>query len=387
MTIHLAPTTIEGNKVRVCIFATLQRVQMLSGTLVDEFIRTTGFPMTEKNETVQDGHCPQNPQRRQLLKAAAMGAVGLVGTSLLSSEERILLARMQEEQEGTEAADGVSSATRRNTNWAKLEDLKEKPPKVKIGDMKVSRIILGGNLFGGWAHARDLLYVSELVTAYNTPDKIQATFQLAQACGINAFLSHYSHFAMINRYWEKGGDMHFFADCRSPEETKISMDQGASACYINGEKTDALVAAGQFDVLEAHLEQVRKEGVTAGLGAHRLITVQKVMERGITPEFWMKTFHHTNYWSAQHQREHDSIFCREPDETREYMKTLDIPWIAFKTLAAGAIRPPEAFRFAFEGGADVICVGMYDWQVVDDVNVAVSILNDKDALKRERRWT
>jgi len=360
---------------------------MLMDTLIDELVRIIGFAMTEKKETVQEDHCPQNPQRRQLLKAAALGAVGLVGTSLLSSEERILLARMQEEnQETTAEADGVSSATRKNTNWAKLEDLKQKPPKVKIGDMRISRIILGGNLFGGWAHARDLLYVSDLVTAYNTPDKIQATFQLAQACGVNAFLSHYSHFKMINRYWESGGDMHFFGDCRSPEETKISMDQGASACYINGEKTDALVAQERFDVLEAHLDQVRKEKITAGLGAHRLITVQKVMERGIVPDFWMKTFHHTNYWSAQQPREHDNIFCREPDETREYMKSIDIPWIAFKTLAAGAIRPPEGFRFAFEGGADVICVGMYDWQVVDDVNVAVSVLNDKDSFQRERRW-
>ena len=226
-----------------------------------------------------------------------------------------------------------------------------------------------------------------LVTAYHNPDKIHATFQLAEACGVNAFLSHYSHYAMIKRYWDAGGDMHFFADCRTPEETKISMEQGASACYLNGETTDALVAADKFEVLEAHLEQVRKEGITAGLGAHRLITVQRAMERGLSPDFWMKTFHHTNYWSAKPKEEHDNIFCREPDETREYMKTMPLPWIAFKTLAAGAIHPNEGFRYAYEGGADIICVGMYDFQMVDDINIAVGILDNKDSLKRERRWT
>jgi len=345
--------------------------------------------MTDKNEnheTTQDNFCPMNQQRRQLLKNAALGAAGLAGASLLSYEAKILAAHLAEEEKNA-AVDGVSGATRRFTNWAKLEDLKGKPPKVKMGKLQISRIILGGNLFGGWAHSRDLIYVSDLVTAYHTPDKIHATFQLAQACGINAFLSHYSHFAMIKRYWESGGDMHFFADCRSPEETKISMDQGASACYVNGEKTDALVADGKFDVLEAHLEQVRKEGITAGLGAHRLITVQKVTERGITPDFWMKTFHHTKYWSAQHPSEHDNVFCREPDDTKEFMKTIDTPWIGFKTLAAGAIHPSEGFRFAFEGGADIICVGMYDFQMVDDVNIAVDVLKNKDSLKRERRWT
>ncbi len=337
--------------------------------------------MTEHHH--QNGDCPRDPERRRLLEAVVLGGAGLAGASLLSCEEKILAARLEEETK----VDGVAGATRSLTNWAKLEDLKKKPPMVKMGKLRISRIILGGNLFGGWAHSRDLIYVSDLVTAYHSPDKILATFQLAQACGINAFLSHYSHFAMIKRYWDAGGDMHFFADCRSPEETKISMDQGASACYLNGEKTDELVAGEKFDVLEAHLEQVRGEGLTAGLGAHRLITVQKVMERGIQPDFWMKTFHHTNYWSAQPKNEHDNIFCREPEETKEYMKTMPLPWIAFKTLAAGAIHPNEGFRFAFEGGADIICVGMYDFQMVDDVNIAVGVLDNKDSLKRERRWT
>ena len=321
-----------------------------------------------------------------MLEQMLLGGAGLTGAAaLLSCEEKTLAARLLEEEQ-TEA-DAVSSATRTFTNWGKLEDLKKKPPKTKLGKINVSRIILGGNLFGGWAHSRDLIYVSDLVTAYNTADKIHATFQLAEACGINAFLSHYSHFAMTKRYWDAGGNMHFFADCRTPDETKISMDQGASACYLNGETTDSLVAAEKFDVLEAHLEQIRKEGITAGLGAHRLITVQKTTEKGIKPDFWMKTFHHTNYWSAQPQNEHDNIFCREPEDTAKYMETMDLPWIAFKTLAAGAIHPNVGFKYAFEGGADFICVGMYDFQMVDDVNIAVSILDEKDKLNRKRRWT
>ena len=347
--------------------------------------------MTESHKEHEIGNdnnkmCPKNPERRRMLGQMVLGGAGLAGASLLSCEEKVLAARLQEEEKAAEV-DGVAGATRKFTNWAKLEDLKKKPPKVKMGNLRISRIILGGNLFGGWAHSRDLIYVSDLVTAYHNPDKIHATFQLAEACGVNAFLSHYSHYAMIKRYWDAGGDMHFFADCRTPEETKISMDQGASACYLNGETTDAFVAADKFDVLEAHLEQVRKEGLAAGLGAHRLITVQRAMERGLSPDFWMKTFHHTNYWSAKPKEEHDNIFCREPDETREYMKTMPLPWIAFKTLAAGAIHPNEGFRYAYEGGADIICVGMYDFQMVDDINIAVGILDNKDSLKRERRWT
>jgi hypothetical protein len=65
------------------------------------------------------------------------------------------------------------------------------------------------------------------------------------------------------------------------------------------------------------------------------------------------------------------------------MSNLDEPWIAFKILAAGSIPPEEGFRYAFENGADFICVGMYDFQIVDDVNIALDSLN---GLQRNRPW-
>jgi hypothetical protein len=48
---------------------------------------------------------------------------------------------------------------------------------------------------------------------------------------------------------------------------------------------------------------------------------------------------------------------------------LEQPWIAFKTMAAGSIHPRDALPFAFKGGADFVCMGMYDFQIVDDVNL------------------
>jgi len=66
------------------------------------------------------------------------------------------------------------------------------------------------------------------------------------------------------------------------------------------------------------------------------------------------------------------------------MKDLKEPWIAYKILAAGAIDPKIGFKHAFENGADFICVGMYDFQIVDDVNLAVAILNR--GVARARPW-
>ncbi|TWU31816.1 hypothetical protein Poly41_60510 [Novipirellula artificiosorum] len=96
---------------------------------------------------------------------------------------------------------------------------------------------------------------------------------------------------------------------------------------------------------------------------------------GLEPDFWMKTLHKTNYWSATDTREQDNLWCEDPEQTIAFMKTVKQPWIAFKTMSAGALKPEDAFGFAFENGADFVCAGMYDFQFVEDVNLAVNVLN------------
>ena len=54
-----------------------------------------------------------------------------------------------------------------------------------------------------------------------------------------------------------------------------------------------------------------------------------------------------------------------------------------KVLAAGAINPKEGFKYAFDNGADFICVGMYDFQIVEDVNIALDSLSK---VNRIRPW-
>lgn len=66
------------------------------------------------------------------------------------------------------------------------------------------------------------------------------------------------------------------------------------------------------------------------------------------------------------------------------MGTLPEPWIAFKVLAAGAIKPEEGLKYAFSNGADFVCLGMYDFQIVEDVNIALDAM--KSAKDRLRPW-
>ncbi|MCX8107582.1 MAG: hypothetical protein N3G20_02125, partial [Verrucomicrobiae bacterium] len=74
----------------------------------------------------------------------------------------------------------------------------------------------------------------------------------------------------------------------------------------------------------------------------------------------------------------------DPDRTIAFMQEVEKPWIAFKVLAAGAIRPESGFRYAFENGADFICVGMFDFQVAENVDLVRKIL--PEVQNRHRPW-
>jgi len=289
----------------------------------------------------------------------------------------------------------MASATIKSFHFTNAADLKGSLPKGKIGNVVLSRMILGGNLIGGWAHARDLLYADKLIRAYHTREKIFETLYLAESCGVNTILTNPLLCGVINGYWRDGGKIQFISDCGGKnvlEMIRKSIDHGACACYIQGAIADRLVSEGNFDLMAKALDVIRTNGLPAGIGGHRLETIRGSVEHGLKPDFWMKTFHQRNYWSADLGGNtefhgtgwHDNWWCEDAAAVAAYMKDLKEPWIAYKILAAGAIDPKIGFKHAFENGADFICVGMYDFQIVDDVNLAVAILNR--GVARARPW-
>ncbi len=301
-------------------------------------------------------------------------------------------------KKGATAAGGLAASNKIFESLAKADEtagsqkpipnLKGRLPYGTIGKVKLSRMILGGNLIGGWAHARDLIYAEKLFKAYHNRSKVFQTLGLAEACGINTFLTNPLLCDVIDDYRRSGGKIQFISDCgQKPllEAIRKSIDHGACACYIQGLIGDELVEEKQFDLMAKALELIRRNGLPAGVGGHKLETIKACVDKGLRPDFWMKTFHPLNYWSARPgQPEHDNIWCDSPEETTAYMHSRPEPWIAFKTLAAGALEPETGFRYAFENGADFICVGMFDFQIVDDVNIALAVLNSR--LARRRQW-
>ena len=270
-------------------------------------------------------------------------------------------------------------------------------PNGKIKDLLVSRLICGGNLIGGWAHSRDLIYVSKLFKAYNTDEKVLDTLQLCEQHGVNTVLTNPVSGGQINRYWrERGGSIQWISEVHptpdSPESgVTAAVNNGANMAYIQGNVGDRLVRDGHIDTVAKTMDAIKRAGVPAGVGAHSLKTIMECEKAGVGAEFYVKTLHSKNYWSAQRPDQTqevvdnpaDNYWCIDPEQTIEYMKSIEKPWIAFKVLAAGAIQPEVGFKFAFENGADFICVGMFDFQVADDAAIVKKTL---EGLSRQRPW-
>ncbi len=283
-------------------------------------------------------------------------------------------------------------------------------PCGKIGDVTLSRLLMGGNLIGGWAHSRDLMYASQLFKSYNTEAKIFQTLELGQACGVNTIQIDPQCWDPIVKYNQHRDDKIQTMVCVSlledrakmKEEIQQHVDRGATLLYSHGGTTDAhMMRGGKMEVIGQMLDLVKAQGIPAGVGGHSLNMVKACEQNKLDPDYYVKTFHDDIYWSAtpeegrkeydwmrrtsdDHDANNDSMWCNNPEETAAFMETVDKPWVAFKVMAAGAITPHRAFPNAYRSGADFIIAGMFDFQVEPDVKIAIASLKKLD--QRARPW-
>ncbi|MCK5137817.1 MAG: DoxX family protein [Bacteroidales bacterium] len=350
--------------------------------------------------------------RRELLKdllaipfAGGFAWIALKKKQWESFEERSLVSKPSR-------VDAVSGSTAR-AQFATLDQLKQKVPTGKIKGYEISRLICGGNLISGYAHSRDLIYVSHLVQSYFSDEKVLETFKLCEAVGINTMIVRVDNntLRVLEKYRRRGGEMQWIAQCKATDEDiksdiDASVANGAIGVYLHGGVCDSYVRRKRVDHLLTCLEHMKKyDHIICGLAGHDIRVIIECEKHGLDPDFYMKTLNSGNYWTAGPrlvtdpewkpdpmnivESEYgadvkDNIWSVTPQQTVEFMKKVEKPWISYKVLGAGAIPPKEGFSYAFKSGADFACVGMFDFQIVEDANIISDVLTDLP--ERTRPW-
>jgi hypothetical protein len=239
---------------------------------------------------------------------------------------------------------------------------------VKLGDLEVSQLILGGNPFSGFSHwdaAGDLE-----MKKYYTCERMKAVYREAERLGVNTHIGRADNHVtrVLLEYWEEGGKIQWIA--QTPPEygspapgIRKAISVGAKAAFVHGGETDHYLAHGRLDEVAPMIDLIHDAGLPAGIAGHKP-EVFEWAEEHLKCDFYMCSHYNPveRAASAEHLSGSDERF-REEDRERMVatIQKLSKPAIHYKILAAGRNDPKEAFRYAASKmrAGDAVCVGIY----------------------------
>jgi hypothetical protein len=262
-------------------------------------------------------------------------------------------------------------------------DTNQQPQTVHLGDVPVSRFMLGGNPFSGFAHQtreRDL----EMVDWY-TMERIKEACRLAEAAGVTTHLGRVDNFTLrlLREHRNESGTLNWVAQT-CPFVTTLdiavsnAVEGGAAACFIHGGDMDYRVANGKTQEVVDAVKRIRDEGMAVGAAGHRCDTVQWAADH-LDLDFFMCCYYNPDDRRLQTSRDYESEEDYR-DEDRQAMcaliQTLPKPAIHYKVLAAGRNDPKDAFEVvaqAYRPG-DAVCVGIFTKENADMIQEDVNLL-------------
>ena len=250
-------------------------------------------------------------------------------------------------------------------------------PTVPLGNVEITRLLIGGNPFSGNSHVNRAM--DEEMMNFYTTEQIKRTLFRCMECGINTVQARGDKHIMriLREFRSEGGKLHWIAqsasELRSFEvNVKQMAEAGAAAIYHHGTRTDQFFKDGQQDEVAKNLAIIRKTGLPVGLATHMPEVIKYAEDNNWDLDFYMTCVYNISRKYRESSavtgiaNEDEAFFEEDIPIMYKTIRSVDKPCITFKIL--GATRRCQnqdtvkaAFTEAFQNikPKDVVLVGVY----------------------------
>lgn len=255
-------------------------------------------------------------------------------------------------------------------------------PTMKIGDLEVTRLIVGSNPFTGKSHLN--ADVDADMREYFSDNTAFAMLRRCEEAGINAVQSRGSMpvMGLIAKYRAEGGKLMWLAQTGKnldsfDEELDEMMKYSPSAVCIHGELADDLYLSGKLELLSDLLDKIRRKNVPAGICAHFPEVLAYSEEKGLSPDYYMASLYNLSQPDRSKDKNPTGERFEDSDIPKMYevIRQLTAPTFALKILGAGRrcgdqneVKAAFMEAFASMKRGDGVLVGMFD-KYIDQVRL------------------
>jgi len=261
--------------------------------------------------------------------------------------------------------EGSSLAWLRASNRGDVQEMAI--AKIKLGDLQVSRLILGGNPISGFSHQDGQL--DHEMQHYFTAERCKALYRQAELLGVTTHIARAdAHIIrLLIEHWEEGGRIEWVAqtapELGTPERgAEMAISNRAKAVFIHGGQVDHLYCHGRIEEVRPALRMIREAGLPCGIAGH-MAQVFTYAEEHLDCDFYMCSYYNPlpRDETPEHITQEEYFGPEDREQMTRLIQRLSRPAIHYKIMAGGRNDPREAFTFAARAmrPTDAICVGIY----------------------------
>lgn len=252
-------------------------------------------------------------------------------------------------------------------------------PHTSIGGIKLSRLLIGSNTFGGYSHmtvARDTW-----LRKYFTVERIVDVLEACSARGLNGFVSgpvEKLHQALRIHEDKTGRKIHWVCtpgggNAAPTIEAEIDWAAEHGADYILPHPcwTDVRLVPDRNEIIgfDEIAKRVRGHGMIPGVSTHRPETVIVCDKRPYDVETYIQILNVIGF-----------LMPVETEWCSRVVREAAHPVICIKPMAAGRVMPSTGFRWTYENckPVDTVAAGFLSVEEAnEDIDVCLEILTGK----------